>query len=107
MASQAGVELQASFECEVDVGTARARCRVEALQTIDRRCGKVVQESPMTLSRGDAVICSVRPLEMLALEAHADVAALGKLCLRQDGAMLGVGVVESVQSEQCVLLRYS
>jgi len=59
-----GVETVAGNEVTLDICTACARCRVEALlQKIDRRSGKVLEESPTSLKAGEVGFCRLGPLQ--------------------------------------------
>lgn len=59
-----GAETVAGAEVTLDICTACARCRVEALlQKIDRRSGKVLEEAPAALKAGEVGFCRLSPLQ--------------------------------------------
>ena len=102
----APLNVMPGFEFHLDICTAHVRCCFEAfLQKIDRRSGKVVEENPKVMKAGDVMFCKIRPLQPLTLEAFSDFPTLGRFCIRHEGHFLAVGLVKSVESKPCVLIR--
>jgi elongation factor 1-alpha len=64
----APLETKVGTELSIDICTACARCKVTALlQKIDRRSGKVLEESPASLKAGEVGFCRMEALEPVRL----------------------------------------
>lgn len=60
----APLETKVGSELSIDICTACARCKVTSLlQKIDRRSGKVLEESPAALKAGEVGFCRMETLE--------------------------------------------
>lgn len=68
----APLETRVGSELSIDICTACARCKVTSLlQKIDRRSGKVLEESPPALKAGEVGFCRLETLEPVRLHIRS------------------------------------
>jgi elongation factor 1-alpha len=94
------IDLAVGKQVSVEICTACANCQVvELLQKIDRRSGKILEERAEFLKAGEVAFCKFEPQSAMVIEATTDFAMLGRFCIRQDGHVVAVGMVKSVEYE--------
>ncbi|QPG75250.1 translation elongation factor EF-1 alpha [Brettanomyces nanus] len=90
--------IQAGYSPVVDCHTAHIACRFdELLQKIDRRTGKVTEDHPKFVKRGDAAMVKMVPSKPMVVEAFTDYPPLGRFAVRDMRQTVAVGVVKSVE----------
>jgi elongation factor 1-alpha len=90
-------ETVAGGEIWIDICTACVRCKAaEVLQKIDRRSGKILEDSSKSLKAGEVGFCKIEPQERVCVECVADFPLLGRFCIRHEDKVVAVGMVKSV-----------
>eukprot|EP01119_Soliformovum_irregulare_P021104 TRINITY_DN6967_c0_g1_i1.p1 TRINITY_DN6967_c0_g1~~TRINITY_DN6967_c0_g1_i1.p1 ORF type:complete len:1824 (-),score=734.75 TRINITY_DN6967_c0_g1_i1:21-5492(-) len=69
---------------------------VEIQAKVDRRTGKVVEDSPKSIKAGDAAIVLIEPIKPVCVEVFAEMPPLGRLIGRDMRQTVFVGVVKEV-----------
>ncbi|VEU20696.1 DEKNAAC101599 [Brettanomyces naardenensis] len=89
--------IQAGYSPVVDCHTAHIACKFdELISKIDRRTGKVTEENPKSIKRGDSAIVKMVPTKPMVVEAFTDYPPLGRFAVRDMRQTVAVGVVKSV-----------
>ncbi|PIA15833.1 translation elongation factor 1-alpha [Coemansia reversa NRRL 1564] len=90
-------QISAGYAPVLDCHTAHIACKfAELTQKIDRRSGKVVEESPKFVKSGDAAMVKMIPSKPMCVEAFTDFAPLGRFAVRDMRQTVAVGVIKSV-----------
>lgn len=90
-------EIHAGYTPVIDVHTAHIACRFNVpKQKIDRRSGKVIEENPKMLKKGDAGIIEMVPSKPLCVENFKEFAPLGRFAVRDMRQTVAVGIIKSV-----------
>jgi elongation factor 1-alpha len=90
-------EIHAGYSPVVDCHTAHIACRFNTLlQKIDKRSGKVLEENPQFVKKGDAVNVVLIPQKKLTVESFKDYPPLGRFAVRDMRQTVAVGVIKSV-----------
>merc|ERR1712055_51394 len=91
-------EIHAGYQPVLDCHTAHVACKFAELQTkIDRRSGKVLEESPKLVKTGDAAMVNLVPSKPMCVEAFADYQPLGRFAVRDMRQTVAVGIIKSVE----------
>merc|ERR1712020_418661 len=91
-------EIQKGYTPVLDCHTAHIACRFNELkQKIDRRSGKVVEESPAKVKSGDAAIVELKPSKPMCVEAFTQYAPLRRFAVRDMRQTVAVGVIKTVE----------
>lgn len=94
-------EIHAGYQPVIDIHTAHVACCFKELQKkIDRRSGKVLEESPKMIKSGDAAMVKFIPSKPLCLESFSDYQPLGRFAVRDMRQTVAVGIVKSVEKSQ-------
>merc|ERR1711884_395528 len=90
-------EIQKGYTPVLDCHTAHIACRFNELQQkIDRRSGKVLEETPKMVKTGDAAMVNLIPSKPMCVEAFADYQPLGRFAVRDMRQTVAVGIIKSV-----------
>nr|NP_001088028.1 uncharacterized protein LOC494720 [Xenopus laevis]AAH82690.1 LOC494720 protein [Xenopus laevis] len=90
-------EIKAGYAPVLDCHTAHIACKFsELLQKIDRRSGKVLEESPAMVKSGDAAIVLMVPSKPMCVETFSEYPPLGRFAVRDMKQTVAVGVIKSV-----------
>jgi len=90
-------EIHAGYTPVVDCHTSHIACRFnQLLQKIDKRSGKVLEENPQFVKKGDAVNAVLIPSKKLCVESFKDYPPLGRFAVRDMRQTVAVGVIKSV-----------
>ena len=82
------------FHCH----TTTVACTFERLlKKIDPRTGKVLEEDPLFLKKGDIGIVQVRPVRPLVIERFRDIPQLGRFAVRDLGMTIAAGICLEVK----------
>jgi len=81
----------------LDCHTAHIACKfAEILTKIDRRSGKVLEENPANIKKGDAAMVKLIPSKPMVVELFSEYAPLGRFAVRDMRQTVAVGVVKAV-----------
>jgi elongation factor 1-alpha len=93
-------EIHAGYAPVLDCHTAHIACKfLQLLQKIDKRNGKVLEENPKCVKKGDAVIAVLEPSKPLCCEGFKEYPPLGRCAVRDLRQTVAVWVLKSVYSE--------
>jgi elongation factor 1-alpha len=94
-------EIKAGYAPVIDCHTAHIACKFETLQSkIDKRTGKVAEENPQALKKGDSGMVVMVPSKPLCVEAFSDYAPLGRFAVRDMRQTVAVGVIKAVAKKE-------
>merc|ERR1712002_437732 len=90
-------EIKNGYQPVLDCHTAHVACKFQELQQkIDRRSGKVLEESPKLVKTGDAAMVNLVPSKPMCVEAFSDYQPLGRFAVRDMRQTVAVGIIKSV-----------
>jgi len=93
-------EIHAGYAPVLDCHTAHIACKFNELQQkIDRRSGKVLEQSPKMVKSGDAAMIQLIPSKPMVVEKFAEFAPLGRFAVRDMKQTVAVGVIKNVETE--------
>merc|ERR1712013_233274 len=76
-------EIHAGYQPVLDCHTAHVACKfAELKEKIDRRSGKVLEETPKMVKTGDAAMVTLIPSKPMCVEAFSDYQPLGRFAVR-------------------------
>lgn len=85
----------------LDCHTAHIACKFEELQKkIDRRTGKVLEESPKFIKVGDCAMIKIKPTKPMTVETFTAYPPLGRFAVRDMKQTVAVGVIKEVEKKQ-------
>jgi len=91
-------EIHAGYTPVVDCHTCHIACRFnQLLQTIDKRSGKVIEENPQFVKKGQAVNAILIPSKKMVCENFKDYPPLGRFAVRDMRVTVAVGIIKSVE----------
>lgn len=94
-------EIHAGYAPVLDCHTAHVACKFsEIQQKIDRRSGKVLEESPKMIKSGDASMILLTPSKPMVVEQYSDYAPLGRFAVRDMRQTVAVGIIKSVEKSE-------
>merc|ERR1712146_68297 len=89
--------IAAGYTPVLDCHTAHIACKfVELHQKVDRRSGKVLEESPKFVKSGDATIATLTPSKPMCVESYTEYPPLGRFAVRDMRQTVAVGVIKEV-----------
>jgi elongation factor 1-alpha len=91
-------EIHAGYAPVLDCHTAHIACKFAELhQKIDKRNGKVLEDAPKFVKKGDAVMATLVPSKPLCVEGFKEYPPLGRFAIRDMRQTVAVGVIKSVK----------
>lgn len=85
----------------LDCHTAHIACRFNELRTrLDKRSGKVLEENPQSIKKGDAAIVELIPSKPMSCEPFAKYPPLGRFAVRDMRVTVAVGVIKSTVKKE-------
>ena len=94
-------QIHAGYSPVVDCHTAHIACRwKEIVSKIDRRTGKVIEETPKFVKSGEAAMVNMYPQKPMCVETFASYAPLGRFAVRDMRQTVAVGVIKSVKAKE-------
>jgi len=89
-------EIKRGYSPIIDCHSAHVACRFEEILTKMTKLGKVVEEKPESLKKGDAAMVKMVPLKPLCVETYKEYPALGRFIVRDMKRIVAVGMIKSV-----------
>jgi len=90
--------IKAGYSPVVDCHTSHTTCQFkELLQKVDKRSGKVLEESPPSIKKDDAAMIELVPQKPMCVEAFQEYPPLGRFAVRDMKSTVAVGVIKSVK----------
>lgn len=90
-------EIRAGYAPVLDCHTAHIACKFAELNSkMDRRSGKVLEESPKFVKSGDAAMVKLVPSKPMCVESFQEYPPLGRFAVRDMRQTVAVGVIKSV-----------
>ena len=90
-------EIRNGYAPVLDCHTAHIACKFATLQSkMDRRSGKILEESPKFVKSGDAAMVTLLPSKPMCVESFQEYAPLGRFAVRDMRQTVAVGVIKSV-----------
>jgi len=94
-------QIRKGYSPVLDCHTAHIACKFdEILQKIDRRSGKVLEESPQFVKSGDAAMVQLIPSKPMCVETFQEYPPLGRFAVRDMKQTVAVGVIKSVEKSE-------
>jgi len=94
-------EIHAGYAPVLDCHTAHIACKFAELhQKIDKRNGKVLEEAPKCVKKGDAVMATLVPSKPMCVEGFKEYPPLGRFAVRDMRQTVAVGVIKSVNKSK-------
>jgi len=96
-------EIHQGYSPVLDCHTAHIACKFAELhQKIDKRNGKVMEESPKAVKKGDAVMATLIPSKPMCVETFKEYPPLGRFAVRDMRQTVAVGVIKGVTKKEAV-----
>jgi elongation factor 1-alpha len=90
-------EIRAGYAPVLDCHTAHIACKfAEIASKMDRRSGKILEESPKFVKSGDAAMVKLVPSKPMCVESFQEYPPLGRFAVRDMRQTVAVGVIKSV-----------
>lgn len=94
-------EIRNGYAPVLDCHTAHIACKFETIETkMDRRSGKILEESPKFIKTGDAAMVKLVPQKPMCVESFSEYAPLGRFAVRDMRQTVAVGVIKTVQKTE-------
>ena len=91
-------EIRAGYAPVLDCHTAHIACKFTSIESkMDRRSGKVLEETPKFVKAGDACMATLTPSKPMCVEAFSEYAPLGRFAVRDMRQTVAVGVIKAVR----------
>lgn len=94
-------QINAGYTPVLDCHTAHIACKFfELLEKIDRRTGKVLEQSPKSIKSGDSCVVKMVPSKPMCVETFQQYAPLGRFAVRDMKQTVAVGVIREVTKKE-------
>merc|ERR1719240_236042 len=94
-------EIRAGYAPVLDCQTAHIACKFAKLNSkMDRRSGKILEESPKFVKSGDAAMVKLIPSKPMCVESFQEYPPLGRFAVRDMRQTVAVGVIKSVTKSE-------
>jgi len=94
-------EIRAGYAPVLDCHTAHIACKFSTINTkMDRRSGKILEESPKFVKSGDACMVTMVPSKQMCVESFQEYPPLGRFAVRDMRQTVAVGVIKAVDKTQ-------
>jgi len=93
-------QIHAGYAPVVDCHTAHIACKWQTIiSKIDRRSGKILEESPKFVKSGDAAMVDLVPQKPMCVEAFGTYPPLGRFAVRDMRQTVAVGVIKKTEKK--------
>jgi len=93
-------QIHAGYAPVVDCHTAHIACKWQTIVSkIDRRSGKILEESPKFVKSGDAAMVDLVPQKPMCVEAFGTYPPLGRFAVRDMRQTVAVGVIKKTEKK--------
>jgi elongation factor 1-alpha len=93
-------QIHAGYAPVVDCHTAHIACKWQTIiSKIDRRSGKVLEESPKFVKSGDAAMVDLVPQKPMCVESFGTYPPLGRFAVRDMRQTVAVGVIKKTEKK--------
>jgi len=94
-------QIHAGYAPVVDCHTAHIACKWQTIiSKIDRRSGKVLEESPKFVKSGDAAMVDLVPQKPMCVESFGVYPPLGRFAVRDMRQTVAVGVIKKTEKKE-------
>ena len=94
-------QIHAGYAPVVDCHTAHIACKWQTIiSKIDRRSGKVLEESPKFVKSGDAAMVDLVPQKPMCVESFVNYPPLGRFAVRDMRQTVAVGVIKKTEKKE-------
>lgn len=94
-------EIRNGYAPVLDCHTAHIACKFDKITAkLDRRTGKVVEENPEFIKKGDAGIVTMVPQKPMCVEDFKTYPPLGRFAVRDMRQTVAVGVIRAVEKDK-------
>jgi elongation factor 1-alpha len=94
-------QIHAGYAPVVDCHTAHIACKWQTIVSkIDRRSGKILEESPKFVKSGDAAMVDLVPSKPLCVEPFGTYPPLGRFAVRDMRQTVAVGVIKKTEKKE-------
>ena len=75
------------------------------IEKVDKRSGKVLEQSPKSLKSNEAAIIKLIPTKPMCVEKFAEYPPLGRFAVRDMRQTVAVGVIKEVEKKSTVTAK--
>jgi len=94
-------QIAAGYTPVLDCHTSHIACRFDKLlKKMDKRSGKVLEEEPKFVKKGDACLAELVPTKPMVVESFKEYGPLGRFAVRDMRQTVAVGVILSVEKKE-------
>jgi len=94
-------EIKAGYSPVLDCHTAHIACKFAEIKVkMDRRSGKVKEENPKSIKKGDAAMVVMEPTKPMCVETFKEFPPLGRFAVRDMKQTVAVGVIKGVEKTE-------
>lgn len=81
----------------------RVNCKLtQFISKLDRRNGKLLEENPIMLKKGDAAIVKIITQKLIVVEKYSEFPSLGRFVLLDSKFIVAVGIIKEITKEPYV-----
>ncbi|EAR84547.1 translation elongation factor Tu protein (macronuclear) [Tetrahymena thermophila SB210] len=78
----------------------QVECRIKRIiHKIDNRTGIILEENPISVSKGGSALAEIEPLQPLCIEEYSQYPPLGRFILKDSDQTTAVGIVQKVEKQ--------
>ena len=94
-------EIKNGYSPVLDCHTAHIACKFAEIKVkMDRRSGKVKEENPKSIKKGDAAMVVMEPSKPMCVETFKEYPPLGRFAVRDMKQTVAVGVIKGVEKSE-------